>query len=274
MPVKSVVLIIFAGILVMSTASGQNVIKDEGPVNLTGYNSLPPRMLIDCPTAATLPRASFDVHVRDFSGGGLLTTINIGLHQQFMLGVSYGGVGILGESDAEWQDHPEFQVKWQLIPETYTIPAITLGFQSQGYGPYLEEWDRYTYKSKGFYGVISKAYETYYWATGFHGGINYSLEHTKDHDSSPNLFFGFDMSINHNVEIVAEYDLSLNDDKELTDKNGEKFGGKGYGFLNFGLRWIFYERLELGLDFKNLLTNREDTDTISRELRISYYEFF
>jgi hypothetical protein len=228
-------------------------------------------MLIDCPTAATLPRASFDVHVRDFSGGGLLTSINIGLHNQFMLGVSYGGTGVLGESKATWQEHPEFEVKYQIIPETYAIPAVAVGFSSQGYGPYIEDWDRYTYKSRGFYLVVSKAYEAYTWATGFHGGVNYSLEHTKDDDSSPNLFFGFDLSVNHNVAIVAEYDVALNDDKK---HEGEQFGGKGWGYFNVGLRWIFYERLEVGIDLKNLFNNRRDVNQFSRELRISYYEFF
>jgi hypothetical protein len=255
--------------MMFSTGFSQNVIDNRDNYGSQMYNSLPPRQLIDCPTAATLPRASFDVHVRDFSGGGLLTSINIGLHNKFMLGVSYGGTGVLGESKPTWQDHPEFEVKYQLVPETYAVPAMTVGFASQGYGPYIKDLDRYTYKSRGFYAVISKAYQTYEWATGFHGGINYSLEHTGDHDSSPDMFFGFDMSVNHNVAFMAEYDLALNDDKKL-----DGLGGKGRGYFNFGLRWIFYDRLELGIDFKNLFNNRRDVDQVSRELRISYYEFF
>jgi len=271
MPVKSVLFALTVTVMMVSATYAQDRSTGDQPVRLSSYGSLPPRMLIDCPTAATLPRASFDVHVRDFSGGGLLTSINIGLHQQFMLGVSYGGTGVLGESKATWQNHPEFEVKYQVVPETYSVPAVTVGFSSQGYGDYLKDWDRYRYKSRGFYLVVSKAYQTYTWATGFHGGFNYSLEHTKDDDSSPNFFFGFDMNINHNVAIVAEYDLALNDDKK---HEGEEFGGKGWGYFGVGLRWIFYERLELGIDLKNLLNNRRDVNQFSRELRISYYEFF
>jgi hypothetical protein len=257
--------------MMVSNTFAQSGSGEQQPVRLSAYNAQPPRFLIDCPTAGMLPRASFDVHVRDFSGGGLLTSINIGLHRQFQIGVSYGGTGILGESKATWQDHPEFEVKYQIIPETIAIPAVAVGFASQGYGPWLKDWERFTYKSRGFYVVMSKAYQTYDWATGFHGGFNYSLEHTKDDDSSPNFFFGFDMSINHNVAIVTEYDLALNDDKKHDDA---EFGGKGWGYFNAGLRWIFYERLELGIDFKNLFNNRRDVNQPSRELRISYYEFF
>lgn len=269
MPARTNLLALLVLLMMFSTAFAQIESDDFDDIRGQTYNSLPPRQLIDCPTAGTLPRASFDVHVRDFSGGGLLTSINIGLHNKFSLGISYGGTGVLGQSKPTWQDHPEFEVKYQIIPETYAIPAFTLGFASQGYGPYLKELDRYTYKSRGFYMVISKAYQTYEWATGFHGGINYSLEHTGDHDSSPNFFFGFDMSVNHNVAFMAEYDLALNDDKKL-----DGIGGKGRGYFNFGLRWIFYERLELGIDLKNLFDNRRDVNDISRELRISYYEFF
>ena len=162
-------------------------------------------------------------------------------------------------------------MKYQFIPETYTFPAVALGFTSQGYGRYLKDWERFTYKSKGFYAAVSKAYQTYEWATGFHGGINYSLEHTKDDDPNPDFFFGFDMNINHNVAIVAEYNVALNDNKKHEEK---EFGGRGRGYFNIGLRWIFYERLELGFDFKNLFDNRRDVNQVSRELRMSYYEFF
>lgn len=271
MPAKSTFIVFLAAVTMMISGAFAQNRERERPVRTSSYNTLPPRMLVDCPTAATLPRASFDVHVRDFSAGGLMTSINIGLHRLFMLGVSYGGTAVLGEGEPIWQDNPEFEVKYQLIPETYSVPAVTLGFSSQGYGPYIPDWDRYTYKSRGFYAVISKAYQSYSFATGFHGGVNYSLEHVKDDDSSPNFFFGFDMNVNDNVAIVTEYDLALNDDKKHED---EKIGGKGWGYFNVGLRWIFYERLSLGIDFKNLFNNRRDVNQFSRELRISYYEFF
>jgi hypothetical protein len=273
-----------AAVVMMSITSsagfGQHR-PDERRAVPPAHNSLPPRVLVDCPTAATLPRASFDVHVRDFAGGGLLTAINVGLHRRLTLGVSYGGTGVLGEQKAEWQDHPEFEAKYLVVPETMTFPAVTVGFASQGYGPYLEVWDRYTYKSKGFYAVASKAFHTYAWATGFHGGLNYSLEHTKDNDPSPDFFFGFDINVNRDVALVTEYDLGLNDDRKRDDKSVDEadtetieFGGKGRGYLNIGLRWIFYERLELGIDLKNVLNNRRDVNQLSRELRINYYEFF
>ena len=87
------------------------------------------------------------------------------------------------------------------------------------------------------------------------------------------------MNVNQDVAIIAEYDLALNDDNgdasfEDDEGNTMNYGGKGRGYLNVGLRWIFMQRLELGIDLKNLFNNRRDVNQFSRELRISYYEFF
>jgi hypothetical protein len=270
MPAKQALLIAVVLIIMVANGFAQNRSSSPDMAAIVPATGIAPRLLVDCPTAATLPRASFDVHVRDFAGGGLLASINVGLHRRFMLGVSYGGTAVLGEHKPTWQDHPEFEVKYQIVPETYAIPAVAVGFASQGYGPFIDSLDRFTYKSRGFYAVVSKAYQTYEWSSGFHGGINYSLEHTKDHDDSPNIFFGFDMNVNRDVAVVAEYDLALNDNRG--DLHGH--GGRGRGYFNMGLRWIFMERLELGIDFKNLFNNRKDSNQMSRELRINYYEFF
>src|SRR5512140_2715313 len=70
--------------------------QEEGVERIYTYDDMPPRQLIDCPTAATLPRASFDIRLRTLSNGGLIAQTNIGLHRKFMLGVSYGGEAVLG----------------------------------------------------------------------------------------------------------------------------------------------------------------------------------
>jgi hypothetical protein len=232
------------------------------------YDNMPPRELIDCTTAASLPRASFDFRLRTSSNGSLISQTHVGLHRRFSLGISYGGEQILGEGKADWYDEVAFQVKYQLISETIFSPAIALGFAGQGSGRYFSELERYTYKSKGFYVVASKGYQTYRWASGLHVGLNYSLESDGDNDDDVNFYFGADLSLQNDVLVVAEYDLALNDNKE------EEFSGKGWGYFNVGLRWIFSERLELGVDLQNLFDNRRDTNSFTRGLRITYMEFF
>ncbi len=250
--------------------------QEEGVKRIYTYDDMPPRQLIDCPTAATLPRASFDIRIRTLSNGGLVAQTNIGLHRKFMLGVSYGGEQILGEGKAHGQGNVAFQVRYQAISETTVLPAIAVGYDGQGYGRYFSDLKRFMYKSKGFYLVASKGYQTYQWSSGLHAGVNYSLENEVDKDDEATFFFGGDLSLQNDLSIVAEYDLALNDNKY--DKNNinpvTEHSGKGWGYFNVGLRWIFSERLELGIDFENLFENRADVNTFTRGLRITYLEFF
>ena len=242
--------------------------SDPPPVRkIYSYDNMPPRELIDCPTASSLPRASFDFRLRTTSNGALISQTHIGLHRRFSLGLSYGGERILGEGTANWYDEVAFMVKYQLLRETYVSPAIALGYDGQGYGRWFAELDRFMYKSKGLYLVVSKGYQTYQWASGLHFGVNWSLE-DGDGDDDVNFFLGADLSLQNDVMLVAEYDLALNDNRE------EEHSGRGWGYLNVGLRWISSERLELGIDLQNLFDNRLDTNSFTRGIRITYLEFF
>lgn len=242
--------------------------QDSPPVRkIYSYDNMPPRELIDCPTASTLPRASFDFRLRTSSNGALISQTHIGLHRRFSLGLSYGGERILGEGKADWYDEVAFMVKYQILRETYVSPAIAFGYNGQGSGRWFAETDRFMYKSKGIYAVASKGYQTYQWASGLHFGVNWSLE-DGDGDDDVNFFLGADLSLQNDVMLVAEYDVGLNDNRE------EEHTGRGWGYFNVGLRWIFSERLELGLDFQNLLDNRLDTRSFTRGIRITYLEFF
>ena len=250
--------------------------NDEGVRRIYNYDDMPPRQLVDCPTAATLPRASFDFKMRTTSDGGLIAHTDIGLHRKFMLGVSYGGERILGEGTPEWQNNVAFSVKYQMISESMLMPAIAIGYDGQGYGHYFPDLKRFMFKSKGFYAVASKGYQTYQWSSGLHAGVNYSLEKEVDKDEDINVFFGADLSLQNNVSLVAEYDMAMNDnryDKASLDSITEH-SGKGWGYFNVGLRWIFSERLELGIDLENLFENRADVSTFTRGIRITYLEFF
>jgi len=230
----------------------------------------PVRQLIDMPTAATLPRATFDAEMRVYSDGGMLVGTNIGLTNQLQLGLYYGADGILSEREPTWNPRVEFQVKLQAITETYALPAIAVGFNSQGYGSWVDSLDRYQIKSRGFFAVASKGYVGTggKFFAGVHGGVNYSLEHDKDGDENLNFFFGFDAQFPNDFGLLIEYDMALNDDRDTLAL------GKGWGYLNVGCRWLFMERLKIEADLKNLLNNREGVNSFGRELRILYLEYF
>ena len=242
--------------------------KKDDVQRIYSYDNLPPRQLVDCPTAATLPRASFDFQVRSSSNGSLVAQTTVGLHRRFMVGMSYGGEKVLGDEKADWYNEMQFLVKYQLITETIYMPALALGYEGQGYGRYFNDLERYMFKSKGFYGVVSKGYRTYKWSSGLHAGVYYSLEDDGDGDDDVSVFLGGDMQLQNDLLLVAEYDLAMSDNRD------SERSGKGWGYLNIGVRWIFSERLEIGFDMENLLGNRNDTKNPTRGLRITYLEFF
>ena len=97
---------------------------------------------------------------------------------------------------------------------------------------------------------------------GAHGGINYSFE-DGDGDMDPNLFIGFDKSINPEFAFAAEYDFALND-------NEDRSLGSGKGYLNVGIKFIFEGQLNIEILCKNLLNNHQDRPHWARELRLSY----
>ncbi|MCJ7507238.1 MAG: YjbH domain-containing protein [candidate division Zixibacteria bacterium] len=235
---------------------------------ISGLSTLSPRKLIDCPTAALLPRGSFDFDIRFFPNGGVNIALGIGLMKRLNVGMSYGGEEIIGDKDPNWNPRIEFAVKYRLINESYMMPAFALGFDSQGYGAYDDSLDRYANKSKGFYGVISKNYLVFEQVpVGLHFGGNYSLEN-EDKDKSMDLYLGADVRITEDLAGTLEYDLAFNDNRK------DQYYGRGYGYLNIGIQWIFQDRLVLELDLKNVLRNKPGDITMSREVRMVYVEYF
>lgn len=223
------------------------------------------RALIDNPTAGTLHRGSFDIYLRMFGNGGLLSGVGVGITPRFMIGLSFGGENIIGAGDVNWNPAPGIQGRVRVLDENLAMPAITLGFNSQGYGPYSDAINRYSIKSKGFYAVASKNYAVLF-NLGLHGGVNVSLEND-DEDRDLNVFFGADLSLNREFRVLAEYDLGRNDNRT------EQFGS-GDGYLNAGVQWTFSERLFIEFYLKNILKNGPPGTEVNRVFQIAYVEYF
>lgn len=265
-------MVTIAGLLcsIWGFAGAQDLIYSEQGEVAQSFYEIPPRDLIDAPTAGTLARGSFDLEMRVYTDGGILGRTSIGLSNRFMIGMSYGAEKIIAEQPTSRNPRIEFNIKLRLIDESYYLPAFSLGFNSQGYGAYLSELQRYTYKSKGFYAVFSRSFNMKSMLAGGHIGINYSLENDVDKDREPSFFLGIDTRFNYNIGFMIEYDVALNDDRSSQNY------AKGRGYLNLGVKWLYSENLELEIILRNLLLNRHDEEatTFGRELRFTYIEFF
>ena len=237
-------------------------------------DKIKPISLIDVPTANFLSLRHFQLKLRVYDLGGMLAGLTIGLTPRLMFGVTYGGQNIVGHGKINWNESPGVNIRYRVKFENERYPAISIGFNSQGYGTYYSELKRYQIKSMGFYVVTSKNF-TFLKDLGLHGGINYSGEN-KGAEKDLNFFIGAHLYIDRDLSLVWEYNFATND-------NDENSIGKGKGYMNAAVRWAFSNKLMIEFSIKNLLKNNkmvegveklEELPNESRELKIIYFENF
>lgn len=249
------------------------------------------RELVHIPTAGILKIGQSDLDMRIYSNSGIHFAAGLGLRDQTTVGFTLGGENIIGDGIIDWNPQIEFDIKYRLVGETARIPALAIGFDSQGYGTYHEDTvqrlaendagvyevveegvriDRYDYKSRGLYLVGTKNFKlANLGRMGLHFGFNYSFE-TKDDDKDLNFFVGLDKSLGRDMFFMMEYDAALNDNdfKYREHENARTFGAeKGGGYLNIGLRWNVSDRFSLHGSLTDIL---ESADTYGREIRMTY----
>lgn len=254
--------LVLGGLLVGGAAFGQAQ-APPAPGNRVPLPQLPPLGLVDMPTAGILERSTYEAELRAFDQGGVILRMRLGVSDHFQVGVSYGGRRILGEGSPEWYERPELQAKLRLVDETVRSPALAIGVESQGVGPYSESAERYQFKAPGLFMVLSKSY-AFLSGFGLHGGVTYNpLEGSEDR-GRPDLFVGVDVSLREGVYFLAEYDAAFDDHD--SDVFPLRHGGRGY--LNVGLGAEFSEGQGVSLEFRDLLGRALGAEA-SRELRIN-----
>lgn len=222
-----------------------------------------PRWLVDGPTAGMLPAGRLSADLRLYGDSGILSQIEIGVHNRVSVGVSFGGQHLVGSREASWNPRVEVAGRVRVIEEEMRVPAVAVGYHSQGYGEYEEKLKRYEVKSKGIYGVASKNYGFPLGDMGLHVGLNRSLE-DGDGDGDLSGFVGADVELKRVFALLMEYDFAIND-------NEDNSLGSGRGRLNVGGRWMPSERLNLEVDVKNLFRDGKRSESIDRQIRLVYY---
>jgi hypothetical protein len=256
--VKRIIQTLFcSAILLLPTLHGQSYAGDAATIE--------PTMIVDKPTAGILKRGTYAVRTNFFEQGGVLVGLSVGVFDNFSFGISYGGTDIIGSNKIQMNPLPGVNVKLRLIDEGTTMPALAIGFDSQGKEPYVDSTSRYTIKSPGFYIAGSKNY-SFLGNLSIHGGANLSLERG-DGDKDPNFYVGAEKSIGNNISIFAEYDFANN------DNNGRALG-KGKGYLNFAFRWSLGKGLIVGFDLKNVFKNQDNVVVGNRALQMDFVSAF
>ena len=219
------------------------------------------RYLIDMPTAGILEKGVVGVTSEILPDGVLIAVIEAGVFENVSIGISYGGANLIGSGNVDWYKLPAVNIRARIINETTLIPAVAFGFDSQGKGIYDNNNKRYTIKSPGFFGAVSKNFE-FIGYMSLHGTVNYSLEGT-DGDNFVDVRAGVEKTLGSSFSLLVEYDFALND-------NNTDFGS-GKGYLNAGIRWSPDTGFTLGFDVRDLLSNKTSTkNAADRSLKFEY----
>ena len=261
----------------------------------------PPLDLVSIPTSGTLPKGSFTLETLLMNDGGILPSLNIGITDNFTIGLSYGIQHFIGDEQMKSnKDAPEVQVKYRIYEENQNWPALVLGLNTQGRGKYYsnlpealsynghsisQDFDygqigRYEHKALGFYLVLSKNWNLL-GNLGVHLGFNKNTMETDPtntndtsysfKDDDLNFFIGIDKELNRSFSLLLEFDAGINDnDPEI----GYDLFGEGKGYLNAAIRWTVAKNLMLEVDMLDISKNNEDREYANRELKIIYFERF
>ena len=222
------------------------------------------RYLIDIPTAGILQKGFVGVTSDILPNGVLIAAIEAGVFENVSFGISFGGSNFIGSGNVDWYKWPGVNIRLRILDEAVLLPAITLGFDTQGKGEYFDSLGRYTIKSPGLFAAVRKNFD-FIGYLSLHGAVNYSLE-GKDGDNFVNLKIGAEQTLGSNFSLIIEYDFAFN------DNNSPGFG-EDKGYLNIGLRWTVSNGFTLGFDLRDLRSNKSGTNnSFDRAMRIEYIQ--
>ncbi len=221
------------------------------------------RHFIDMPTTGVLNKGYVGVAVKNLPDGNVIGGIEAGVFENFSFGLSYGGANIIGSGKIDWYETPAFNVRYRVLDETTNAPSVSIGFDSQGKGAWVDSSDRYEIKSPGFFASTSKTFDFLGYVV-LSGTMNYSFEN--DDDKDLNFGIGVEKTVGKFVSVYLEYDFAMND-------NSDKALGDGDGYLNAGVRWAVGNGFTIGFDLRDLLENKKLNGTqADRALFVEYIQ--
>ncbi|MCK7528605.1 MAG: YjbH domain-containing protein [Ignavibacteriales bacterium] len=145
------------------------------------------RYLIDMPTAGVLSKGMVAFSTELLPYGTLIAKIDAGILENFNLGISYGGSNIIGSGDINWYAFPPgLNLRLKLFNESKLMPAISIGFDTQGKGEYYDDEKRYDTKAPGIFAAVSKNFSVLGYLS-LHGLVDYSILEDNDGDNFINF---------------------------------------------------------------------------------------
>jgi len=171
------------------------------------------------------------------------------LQKDLSVGISFAVKNFLGNNSAvSIKDYPAIRVKYRLLNEGKSYPAILLGFDSQTYLDLSIHKGSFYHHSIGPFIAISKAFSWQMGIIGVHLGANFPIEYNKNRRG--NFFFGIEQTINQSVSAAFEY--SFEGDSNLNGKIPD-------GITNFGLKYSIDRNATFSLYLIDIFSTKMST---------------
>ncbi|MEN3044106.1 MAG: hypothetical protein ABDH37_02670 [Candidatus Hydrothermales bacterium] len=205
----------------------------------------------DFPLARNLSRGEYKFDVRFYGSGGILFSFDAAILDKFLIGLRYGGTGIVGSEGVKFNPAPGVNVSYLMLDESRYVPSMMVGIETQGFDHYIESSERYFIKSRGLYLCVSKEFP---FLSGLilNGGINRTFE-TKDEKNGLDLFSSLIFNFSKEFGIFFEYALGYNDPLHKE------------GIFNSGISFNFIDQFFFSFSFRDLLS-----DSYTRTFQVGY----
>ena len=177
------------------------------------------------------------------------------------LGLAFGGTNLFGSENIKFQPYPGILAKYRFVNENKYVPAIAVGFNSQGLGVYNSKANEFEINSPGLFLAFSKSFKWKYGYLGLHLGTNYSFEPVAS-KRKINPYLGFEQSLGSRSSLDLEYDLQ-------TPYNPNFVFNKG--LLNVDLRYSIDNSTTLELKFIDIFNTNTQIYKLLKVEFIGYY---
>jgi hypothetical protein len=201
--------------------------------------------LVDVPTANTLLKGELRVDFKFAPSGGILSRLYIGLFERFYIGGAFNVDNIIGSGDVSPDFPPNFTGKIRLTDDEGAVPAISLGYEGQGY---------MSLPAKGVFVAVTKEVN-----------IGIIMQLTAEVNTSNFVHFG------QNIDLGAGLAFGITRELNACMEFDGLLGGDNWGRINFGIGY-FFDPIEIDVGFKFGFGSGEPAQ--ARILKIVYISYF
>jgi hypothetical protein len=228
-------------------------------------NKIEPRRMISHPTAGVLAKNQIAFYSSLEYDGNTYIELSSSFLKDFQFGIGYGINKLFGTNEAIFTNLPSIQAKYRVLDESLSLPALAIGFDTQGRGAYLVDAKRFEISSAGLFLAASKNYKSIIGLTSLHLTCGYSFDENLNSENRINMVFGLEQTLGRRFSINLELNPMLNDNSIY---NRDKL------LFNTSLRYSIENDVILEFKFEDIFKSLVSTSSIKRGFTFELFNSF